>query len=116
MIPTPKLGTIVTFSYQSYSRREVPVGPKIYRIRTDVTWPEIVANDTKDKVYLNGLLFIVNIFLLFFLLFIFIYFFQQKLTFSSLPICRTLQCKRVHVTATKTLDPQKNAFIFRKIC
>lgn len=50
----PKEGDIVTFTYESYSRRAVPVNPKIYRIRKDTNWEQVVSNFQKDLVK-NGI-------------------------------------------------------------
>jgi hypothetical protein len=33
LIPTPSVGDVVTFSYESQARRDVPVNPRIYRVR-----------------------------------------------------------------------------------
>lgn len=52
----PKSGNIVTFAYESYSRRTIPTNPKIYRIRGDVTWPEVLANRAREL--LNSMLFV----------------------------------------------------------
>lgn len=41
---SPKRGDVVTFSYDDYSRRAVPVNPKIYRIRDDISWDTVVEN------------------------------------------------------------------------
>lgn len=48
------VGDVVTFSYESNARRDVPIGPKIYRIRTDLSWREVVANTAAEKKFLNG--------------------------------------------------------------
>eukprot|EP00026_Physarum_polycephalum_P001164 Phypoly_transcript_01165.p1 GENE.Phypoly_transcript_01165~~Phypoly_transcript_01165.p1 ORF type:complete len:960 (+),score=125.04 Phypoly_transcript_01165:678-3557(+) len=39
-----KKGDIVTFSYDSYTNRNVPSNPTVYRIRTDVLWEDVVFN------------------------------------------------------------------------
>eukprot|EP00026_Physarum_polycephalum_P001342 Phypoly_transcript_01343.p1 GENE.Phypoly_transcript_01343~~Phypoly_transcript_01343.p1 ORF type:complete len:974 (+),score=101.70 Phypoly_transcript_01343:154-3075(+) len=41
-------GDIATFTYENYSRYAIPINPKIYRIRDDVTWEEVVYNFHKD--------------------------------------------------------------------
>eukprot|EP00026_Physarum_polycephalum_P001003 Phypoly_transcript_01004.p1 GENE.Phypoly_transcript_01004~~Phypoly_transcript_01004.p1 ORF type:complete len:1224 (-),score=188.92 Phypoly_transcript_01004:75-3746(-) len=44
----PIRGDIVTFTYDSFSRRALPINPKIFRKRSDVTWEEVVMNHEKD--------------------------------------------------------------------
>ena len=41
---TPKIGDVVTFAYEKNSRRDIPVRPKIIRIRTDISWEDILRN------------------------------------------------------------------------
>jgi hypothetical protein len=53
-VPTPLTGgDVVTFSFEANARRDLPVSPKIYRTRTDVSWEEIVQNYKTDQ-YLTG--------------------------------------------------------------
>ena len=40
----PKRGDIVTFTYQNVTQRSIPSSPKIIRIRTDVTWEQVLRN------------------------------------------------------------------------
>eukprot|EP00026_Physarum_polycephalum_P000635 Phypoly_transcript_00636.p1 GENE.Phypoly_transcript_00636~~Phypoly_transcript_00636.p1 ORF type:complete len:901 (-),score=99.66 Phypoly_transcript_00636:59-2761(-) len=42
-------GEIVSFSYQNYSRHAIPVDPKIYRIRSDVSWEDVVRNFSREN-------------------------------------------------------------------
>jgi hypothetical protein len=51
----PAAGDVVTFSYEGSWRGEVPVGPKIYRLRTDVSWPEVVASFDRERKQLSGI-------------------------------------------------------------
>jgi len=37
-----KKGDVVTFSYENSSRREIPLGPRIVRVRGDLTWEDVV--------------------------------------------------------------------------
>lgn len=37
-------GDVVTFAYDDYSRRSLPVNPKVYRIRDDLSWEEVLEN------------------------------------------------------------------------
>jgi hypothetical protein len=56
----------VTFSYDNYSNRSIPVKPRIFRIRTDVSWEEVVENYKRELAspsLLNGT---ICYFLLFF--------------------------------------------------
>jgi hypothetical protein len=56
LIPTPAVGDVVSFSYEGNARREMPVSPKIYRIRTDLSWDDVVHNVVKDnEKYLGGM-------------------------------------------------------------
>jgi hypothetical protein len=61
-IPTPSLGDIVTFSYETSARRELPVQPEIYRTRTDVSWQDVVLNYAKEQKYRNGTNFLALLF------------------------------------------------------
>jgi hypothetical protein len=65
----PKKGDIVSFTYDGLSRGGIPVHTTIYRIRTDVSWRELVLEAHADsntgndvevednrKRFLNGIL------------------------------------------------------------
>jgi hypothetical protein len=54
-IPTPSIGEVVTFSFESHARREVPVNPKICRIGTDISWENVVFNSIKERKFLGGM-------------------------------------------------------------
>eukprot|EP00026_Physarum_polycephalum_P001768 Phypoly_transcript_01770.p1 GENE.Phypoly_transcript_01770~~Phypoly_transcript_01770.p1 ORF type:complete len:893 (+),score=154.72 Phypoly_transcript_01770:58-2736(+) len=43
---SPKEGEVVTFSYESSARREIPLGPRILRVRGDLTWEDVVRMDS----------------------------------------------------------------------
>lgn len=45
----PKRGEVVTFTYDSYSPNEIPVNPKLYRTRTDVSWEDVVMEHTRNE-------------------------------------------------------------------
>ena len=49
------VGDIVTFSYENNAKRNVPVNPKIFRIRTDLLWKDVVQLFYKEKRHLNGM-------------------------------------------------------------
>eukprot|EP00026_Physarum_polycephalum_P002735 Phypoly_transcript_02743.p1 GENE.Phypoly_transcript_02743~~Phypoly_transcript_02743.p1 ORF type:complete len:836 (+),score=105.65 Phypoly_transcript_02743:77-2584(+) len=54
LISTPQIGEIVSFSYERHTREEdTPAEPKVFRVRTDVSWREVVTNASKEKQYLN---------------------------------------------------------------
>jgi hypothetical protein len=55
-VPRPKIGDIVTFSYDSFARRELPVNPKICRIRTDLQWLDVLSST--EKLYFTGMSFL----------------------------------------------------------
>lgn len=40
----PEEGDIVSFSYDSFSRRLAPVNPTIFRIRKDIDWDDVIRN------------------------------------------------------------------------
>jgi hypothetical protein len=40
----PRVGDVVSFSYERHARKEEPYNPKIFRIRTDVLWEDLVPN------------------------------------------------------------------------
>ncbi len=40
----PEKGDIVSFSYDNYSRRSLPINPKVYRLRHDMTWDYLVKS------------------------------------------------------------------------
>ena len=46
--PHYKVGDVVTVEYESHARREVPVGPRIVRIRTDVSWEDVLRDHASD--------------------------------------------------------------------
>ena len=50
-----QLGDVVTFSYESNSRRDAPVNPVVYRIRTDLDWDDLVLNYAKEKRHLSSI-------------------------------------------------------------
>ena len=53
-IPTPTVGEIVSFSYESNARRELPQSPKIFSVRTDLEWDDVVRNFYTEQRLLNG--------------------------------------------------------------
>jgi hypothetical protein len=55
-IPKPSIGDVVTFSFDNYARRDLPVNPKIYRVRTDISWDDVIHNYAKEKHYVSGMI------------------------------------------------------------
>ena len=56
----PKKGDIISFSFQNFSKNEVPVDPQLYRIREDLTWKDVVQNfldQVSQPNYINGIYF-----------------------------------------------------------
>lgn len=45
----PKKGDIVTFEFETASRREIPTNPTITRIRKDVSWDDVVRDHAKSS-------------------------------------------------------------------
>jgi hypothetical protein len=56
-----KKGDVVTFTFENHSQRDIPIHPKIYRIREDVTWREVLRDHLAEKLRktrtLNGILY-----------------------------------------------------------
>jgi hypothetical protein len=46
-IPNPAIGDIVSFSYDNFSRGDLPANPVIYRVRSDLLWDDIM-DDGRD--------------------------------------------------------------------
>jgi hypothetical protein len=60
--PTPlQIGDVVTFSYDNYTRYSLPVDPKIYRVRPDLDWKDVLRNfhEQSQSQTLNGMTFYV---------------------------------------------------------
>jgi hypothetical protein len=54
LIPLPPIGTIVSFSFETLARRDTPVSPKIFRVRTDLNWDNVISNFRQESISLNG--------------------------------------------------------------
>lgn len=50
-----KPGDIVTFTFDSYSRRAAPVDPKITHKREDISWEDILDDYTNEVSQANQL-------------------------------------------------------------
>jgi hypothetical protein len=52
--PRPKVGDVVTFCYDSFSRQALPVNPKITRIRFDIPWNNVALGmQNKQRITKN---------------------------------------------------------------
>jgi hypothetical protein len=54
---------VVTFTYDDYSRRDTPFNARIYRVRDDLSWQEVVERYLHDTPHahalpLNGIRFL----------------------------------------------------------
>jgi hypothetical protein len=68
----PKMGDIVTFEHEIFSRREIPTTPKIVRIRKDVNWEDVVRDHVllpatltlhKRMILFVAMLFLITFFI-----------------------------------------------------
>jgi hypothetical protein len=48
------VGDVVTYYYDSSPNKETPQNPTIYRVRTDLSWEDVLRNAAKERQYLNG--------------------------------------------------------------
>ena len=51
----PSVGDIVTFSFDNQRRKDLPLGPKIERIRTDLMWDDVVSSFHQESQYIIGM-------------------------------------------------------------
>ena len=54
-VPSLIKGDIVTFSYEIHARKDLPVNPEIYRIRTDVSWEDVLHSSASERRMLIGM-------------------------------------------------------------
>lgn len=55
LIPQPRVGEVVTFTYERTARRgTLPLGPKVVRVRTDLTWGDVVRTAVSDLRLAQG--------------------------------------------------------------
>ena len=50
LIPLPKIGAIVTFSFDYQARSNLPRNARIVRVRNDVAWDDVIRNSLREKV------------------------------------------------------------------
>lgn len=74
-IPTPlKVGDIVSFSYEAHSRRDIPSGVLVYRIRSDIKWDDILSSSSSlsplssRRGFIAGIVFLFSLLLFCFLI------------------------------------------------
>ena len=51
LVPRITIGDVATFSYENFAKKSEFVNPTIFRIRTDVTWPEVVYNSRESQTW-----------------------------------------------------------------
>ena len=51
----PSVGDIVTFSFDNQRRKDLPLGPKIERIRTDLMWDDVVSSFHQESQCIIGM-------------------------------------------------------------
>ena len=49
------LGQVVTFSYERRTFTDVPINPRIVKVREDLLWRDVLLNAHKEKRSLNGI-------------------------------------------------------------
>eukprot|EP00026_Physarum_polycephalum_P001474 Phypoly_transcript_01476.p1 GENE.Phypoly_transcript_01476~~Phypoly_transcript_01476.p1 ORF type:complete len:889 (+),score=81.31 Phypoly_transcript_01476:156-2669(+) len=52
-IHVPRIGAVVTFTYSTFARRDVPADPDIVRLRADVSWEETKRSYQTEQKFLN---------------------------------------------------------------
>lgn len=55
----PKIGDVITFTYDNYSRRAAPINPKLQRIRFDISWEQILMEferEDEESQVLSGII------------------------------------------------------------
>jgi len=110
LLPSPPpVGAIVSFSFDNAARRDVPVNPKVYRVRRDVAWEEVVQNALRDK-HLQQ--FQGKNFFFFFLFFFRLYLlsiFVFLVNFSTRPVGhwtgKNMRLMMMNVAKSRNLDP-----------
>ena len=51
----PKRGDVVSFLYDNYSKKSIPVNPRIYRVRPDLSWEEVLDRFAKSPAHTHPL-------------------------------------------------------------
>ena len=56
LTPPLSLGDIVTFSYERHAKKtDMVLNPTVVRIRTDLSWQDVVTNAAREARYLSGM-------------------------------------------------------------
>lgn len=55
------IGEIVSFTFEKHRLLDIPSHPKVFRVRSDVSWEDVIYNSKKEKKYLNGMFTILHI-------------------------------------------------------
>lgn len=55
---TPEEGDVVTVDYEQFSRRDLPIEPRIIRIRTDLEWRDVLRDYASGDSSLGMLFFL----------------------------------------------------------
>jgi hypothetical protein len=48
------VGDVVTFSYNHHSQRHIPANPTVFKIRTDISWEDVVQLYFREQKYIKG--------------------------------------------------------------
>jgi hypothetical protein len=48
MVEGIKEGDVVTFTFDNYSRGVIPVNPSVTRVRTDISWEQVLNDYAND--------------------------------------------------------------------
>ena len=82
----PIRGDIVTFSHDYQTRRFAPSNPVVYRIRSDMTWQDVIKSSKEPvRQFLNGAASFLSSALFFLFFYSFAFFVQNRIK-----ICRTI--------------------------
>ena len=48
------VGAIVSFSFELQARRDTPINPIIFRLRSDLEWEDVIASTLTERKFVNG--------------------------------------------------------------
>ena len=69
-----KSGDVVSFTFDDFSKKSAPTNPMVYRIRTDITWENILATE-EEIAPVRGMLFYFSSYSFGFFYILFLYFY-----------------------------------------
>jgi len=55
LVPDPKIGEVVSFSFENNTYRDVPLNPEVSRVRFDLLWEDAVQNFFRENKALPGI-------------------------------------------------------------